>query len=76
MREKRQEQGEGERTETCVGVAPALPALVGVALRTVRERLVLVADVVEEVDLLLLGEKRGGDTVHWCVAPALSKEYA
>lgn len=41
------------------------------ALRTVLERLVAVSNVVEEVDLLLLGEQRRADAVNWRIAPSL-----
>ena len=60
-------------TETALLVTVALAARPrALALRTVRVRVVLVPDLVEEVDLLLALEQRGRDAVHRCVAPALS----
>ena len=60
-------------TNTALLVTVALAARPrALALRTVCVRVVLVPDLVEEVDLLLALEQCGGDTVHRCVAPALS----
>jgi len=49
---------------------------VRIALRAVLEGLMLIANVVEEVYLVLLGEKRSADAVHWGISPSLVVEAA
>jgi hypothetical protein len=41
---------------------------------TVSERVVVICDVVEKVDLLLFQHQRGSQRVNWCITPALVKE--
>lgn len=66
-------QTKKRRTEIALGIAPALAAGPrAVALWTVDVGVVFVADLVEEVDLVLALEQRGCDAVHRRVAPALS----
>ena len=59
-------------TEAREGVASAVPSPshLGIA-RAVLEGVVLIANVVEEVDLILAREERGADAVNGCVAPTL-----
>ena len=57
-----------------VRVAPAVSSRVCIALRAVLERLVSISDIVEEVDLLLLGEKRSANGVHRRISPSLVVE--
>jgi hypothetical protein len=57
-------------TEVLRRVTPAFALLVRLALRTMLERLMPVANVIEEVDLILAREERRADTVYRCVAPA------
>ena len=64
------------RTEVVLHIAVALAAFPrAVALGTVRVRVVLVADLVEEVDLVLALEERDRDAVHGGVAPPLKKRF-
>lgn len=63
-----------KRTKICVGVTPALSTGVCITLGAVLEGLVLVANVIEEVDLVLLGEERSADAVHWGISPPLVVE--
>ena len=44
------------------------------ACRAVRERHVIICDIVEEVDLLFLEYKRSGNRMHRSVAPAFVEE--
>lgn len=65
-----------KRTKILVGVTPALSTSVRIALGAVLERLMLVANVVEEVYLVLLGKERSADAVHWRISPPLVVEAA
>lgn len=47
-----------------------------ISLWAMLERLMSVADVVEEMNLVPLSEKRSPDAVHRCVSPALVVEAA
>ncbi len=44
------------------------------ALRTVLERLMSIADIIEEVDLILAGEEGSSDAVNRRIVPALRAE--
>ncbi len=46
----------------------------GIALWTVLERFVPVANVLEEVDLVFPSEQRGTDAMNRCISPSLRKE--
>ena len=62
------------RTEALLDVAATLAALPrAVALGTVRVRVVLVADLVEELDLVLALEERDRDTVDGRITPPLKR---
>ncbi len=64
----------GGRTEALLDVAIALAASPrAVVLGTVRVRIVLVADLVEELDLVLALEERDRDAVHRGITPPLEK---
>ena len=66
---------EATRTEVAPRIARTVVILAQLhVVRAVRERRVPVADVVEEVDLVLASEERGAHTVHGRVAPALEVE--
>ena len=67
-------KGATKRTKATVGVARAVALLPQArAFRTVRVRVVLVPDIVEEVDLLFLREERGADAVHGRISPSLKR---
>jgi hypothetical protein len=58
-------------TKVLLSVTPAFPAFVSIALWTMLERLVTVSNVVEKMDLILLGKECSSNTVYGCIAPSL-----
>jgi hypothetical protein len=61
-------------TKVLSRVAPTFPALVNVTLWAVLEGFVTVSYVVEEMNLVFLGEKRSSNAVDGCISPALIVE--
>jgi hypothetical protein len=57
-----------------VGITPAVPPCMRVTLRTMLKRLVAISNVVEEVNLILPGEKGSTDRVDGRVAPSFIVE--
>lgn len=61
-------------TKVLVNVAPALSARVRISLWAVLERIVLITNIVEEMDLVLFRKQRCADAMHWCISPPLIVE--
>lgn len=47
-----------------------------ISLGTMHERLMLVPNIIEEMNLVLAREQCGSNGVHWCVAPTFVVETA
>jgi hypothetical protein len=58
-------------TKVLLRVTPTFSTFVSVALWTVLEGFMSVSDVIEEMDLILLGEECSSNAMHGCISPSL-----
>lgn len=63
-------------TKVLLWVAPAFPTLVRIALWAVLEGFVTISDIIEEMNLVLLGKKCSTNAMDRCISPALVIESA